>query len=109
MIGGPHLTTNLPCCYEGTDDIYWPIPIWHYPKSRISWFINYQSKRIHSRTCLLPPIIPRSEHGSLVHKNTLTVFVSEGEVLRFELAELLGALLQLLGMFVELLLHALDF
>ncbi|KAL0678132.1 hypothetical protein Bca4012_006113 [Brassica carinata] len=37
------------------------------------------------------------------------VFISEGKVLRFELVELLGALLQSLGMFAEPLLQVLDF
>ncbi|WZZ27572.1 hypothetical protein YC2023_010973 [Brassica napus] len=34
------------------------IPVWQYAKNRISWFINYQGRRIHSTTCILPPIIP---------------------------------------------------
>ncbi|KAF2584386.1 hypothetical protein F2Q70_00036290 [Brassica cretica] len=37
------------------------------------------------------------------------VLVTEVKILRFDLAELLGALLQLLGVFVELLLQALEF
>ncbi|KAF2571503.1 hypothetical protein F2Q70_00002825 [Brassica cretica] len=37
------------------------------------------------------------------------VLISEGKILRFELAELLGALLQLLGVFVELFLQDLEF
>ena len=36
------------------------------------------------------------------------VLVSEGKILRFELAELLGALLQLLGVFVDLFLQDLE-
>ena len=36
------------------------------------------------------------------------VLVSEGKILRFELVELLGALLQLLGVFVKLFLQDLE-
>ncbi|KAF2577225.1 hypothetical protein F2Q68_00004468 [Brassica cretica] len=41
-------------------------------------------------------------------RTPLLVLVSEGKILRFELAELLGALLQLLGVFVEFLLQGLE-
>ena len=60
----------------------------------------------------------QSWHGSdLSPKATLLVtycveglvFISEGKVFQFELVELLGALLQLLGMFVEFFFQALDF
>ncbi|WZZ35182.1 hypothetical protein YC2023_018583 [Brassica napus] len=58
----PRSSLSVGGYYEGTDDIYWPIPIWKYPKSRISWFIKYRSRIIHSTTCLLPPITPRKKH-----------------------------------------------
>ncbi|KAF2550477.1 hypothetical protein F2Q68_00034504 [Brassica cretica] len=38
-------TTDLSYCYEGTDDIYQPKPVWHYPHSSIPWLIHDRSRR----------------------------------------------------------------
>ncbi|KAF3504775.1 hypothetical protein F2Q69_00042271 [Brassica cretica] len=64
----------------------------------------------------VPRHCPTQRRANLSPESTLLVayrvkglvLVSEGKILRFELAELLGALLQLLGVFVELFLQDLE-
>ncbi|KAF3519694.1 hypothetical protein DY000_02058613 [Brassica cretica] len=86
---------------------------WETPFSLLRLMLPYQARA--PRCC---PPRRRSEHPwhFLAPESTLLVscrvkglvLVSEGKILRFELAELLGALLQLLGVFVDLFLQDLE-